>query len=83
MTTETTPLLRDAETAAVEDHEVIYDRFPTATKRTILILVSWSAILPSAYDYCSLGVCQLTLGHVYQCSRRGRSYHPSHKLLRI
>lgn len=46
MTTETTPLLRDAETAAVEDHEAIYDRFPTATKRTILILVSWSAILP-------------------------------------
>ncbi|KIY69847.1 MFS general substrate transporter [Cylindrobasidium torrendii FP15055 ss-10] len=44
---EGSPLLQDdTESVVVEDHEAVYDRFSVRTKRMILALVSWSAILP-------------------------------------
>lgn len=43
--TEETPLISVAED---HKHEAIYARFDTHTKRVIVALVSWSALIPSA-----------------------------------
>ncbi len=44
MSSETIPLLEEASS---DDCEDVYSRFSPARKRTIVALVSWSALLPS------------------------------------